>query len=160
MLLTPVEYLKGVGPSRADVLKKELSVYTWEDLLRHYPFRYIDKTRFYTIREITPDMPYIQLRGAVIYKEILGKGRAKRLVARFEDETGSMDLIWFHGLKWIDGYVRTGQRYVIFEKPKFYNGKVSMVHPEIELLSENKKEFNTALQPVYSSTEKLKKFTL
>src|SRR3546814_17630296 len=90
MLLTPVEYLKGVGPSRADVLKKELSVYTWEDLLRHYPFRYIDKTRFYTIREITPDMPYIQLRGAVIYKEILGKGRAKRLVARFEDATGSM----------------------------------------------------------------------
>src|SRR3546814_13685616 len=71
-----------------------------------------------------------------------------------------MDLIWFHGLKWIDGYVRTGQRYVIFEKPKFYNGKVSMVNPEIELLSENKKEFNTALQPVYSSTEKLKKFTL
>src|SRR3546814_2644927 len=79
-------------------------------------------------------MPYIQLRGAVIYKEILGKGRAKRLVARFEDETGSMDLIWFHGLKWIAGYVRTGQRYVLFEKPKFYNGKVSMVHSEIELL--------------------------
>src|SRR3546814_18802709 len=71
-----------------------------------------------------------------------------------------MDLIWFHGLKWIDGYVRTGQRYVIFEKPKFYNGKVSMMHPEIELLSENKKDFNTARQPVYSSTEKLKKFTL
>ncbi|TCS85699.1 ATP-dependent DNA helicase RecG [Anseongella ginsenosidimutans] len=160
ILLTPVDYLKGVGPSRADVLKKELSVFTWEDLLLHYPFRYIDKTRFYTIGEINADMQYIQLAGTVTHKEMAGSGRSKRLVARFEDETGRMELIWFRGLKWIDGYVKTGQRYVVFEKPTFYNGKVSMVHPEMELLSENKKEFNTSLQPVYPSTEKLKKFAL
>ena len=160
ILLTPIDYLKGVGPSRSDVLKKELSIMTWGDLLMHYPFRYIDKTRFYKIAEITPGMPYIQLAGVVSHKEMIGTGRSKRLVARFEDDTGKMELIWFRGLKWIDGYVKTGQRYVVFEKPAFYNGKVSIVHPEMELLSENKKEFNTALQPVYPSTEKLKKFAL
>lgn len=160
ILLSPVEYLKGVGPSRADVLKKELSIFTCQDLLQHYPFRYIDKTRFYTIGEIRPGMQHIQIKGIVRDKEITGKGRAKRLVARFEDETGEMELIWFRGLKWIDGYVKAGQRYVVFEKPGFFNGKISMVHPEMELLSENKNEFNTSLQPVYSSTEKLKKFSL
>lgn len=160
VLLTPVEYLKGVGPSRADVLKKELSIFTWGDLLQHYPFRYIDKTRFYTISEIVPDMQHIQVVGILTHKEMAGKARGRRLIARFEDNTGAMELIWFRGLKWIDSYLKTGQRYVVFEKPAFYNGKVSMVHPEMELLSENRKEFNTALQPVYPSTEKLKKFSL
>ncbi len=160
ILLTPIEYLKGVGPSRADVLKKELSVFTWQDLLQHYPFRYIDKTRFYKIAEIVPGMQYIQLTGVVTGKEIAGTGRTRRLIAHFEDDTGRLELVWFRGLKWIDNYVKTGQRYVVFEKPAFYNGKVNLVHPEMELLSENRKEFNTSLQPVYSSTEKLKKFSL
>ncbi|HYH57248.1 MAG TPA: OB-fold nucleic acid binding domain-containing protein, partial [Anseongella sp.] len=160
ILLTPVEYLKGVGPSRADVLKKELAIFTYQDLLQHYPFRYIDRTRFYAIREVEPGMPHIQITGTVRSKEVTGKGPAKRLIAHFEDDTGEMELIWFRGLKWIDSYLKPGQRYVVFEKPGFFNGKISMVHPEMELLSENRKEFNTSLQPVYPSTEKLKKFAL
>lgn len=160
VLDTPIGYLKGVGPAKADVLKKELGIAVYEDLLYHFPFRYVDKTRFYTVREITPAHQQIQLRGRVTGKQLIGDKRAKRLVASFQDETGVIELVWFRGLKWVDQFVTVGKTYVVFEKPHFFKGKVSLVHPEMELLSESKPAFNTALQPVYPSTEKLKKFFL
>jgi ATP-dependent DNA helicase RecG len=155
---TPIEYLKGIGPAKADVLKKELQIYTYADLLKHYPFRYIDRTKFYKIKDISPDLPFIQLTGTIIHKEIVGQRQAKRLVVTIEDETGKLELVWFQGLKWIDKTVQYGNEYVVFGKPNYYGSRANIVHPEIELLKEHNKELATALQPVYNSTEKLKSF--
>lgn len=158
---TPIEFLKGVGPSKADVLKKELNIYTYGDLLRHYPFRYIDRTRFYRIGEITPDLQYIQLKGIIVDKQLIGEQRRKRLVATLQDERGShLELVWFQGIKFIEKHIHIGKEYIAFGKPNFFNNKANLPHPDLELVSEAKKEFQTALQPVYSSTEKLKLFFL
>ncbi|SMO58713.1 ATP-dependent DNA helicase RecG [Solitalea koreensis] len=158
---TPIEFLKGVGPSKADVLKKELKIFTYNDLLRHYPFRYIDRTRFYLISEITPDMPYIQVKGVLISKQVIGDARRKRLSAIFQDERGgTIELVWFQGVKFVEKTIVVGKEYIVFGKPNFFNNKPSLPHPELELVAEAKKEFQTALQPVYSSTEKLKAFFL
>lgn len=158
---TPIEFLKGVGPSKADVLKKELNIYTYGDLLKHYPFRYIDRTRFYNIAEISPDLQYIQLKGTIIEKQLIGEQRRKRLVATLQDERGSyIELVWFQGIKFIEKHIVIGKEYIVFGKPNFFNNKANLPHPDLELVSEAKREFQTALQPVYSSTEKLKLFFL
>ncbi|POY35550.1 ATP-dependent DNA helicase RecG [Solitalea longa] len=158
---TPIEFLKGVGPSKADVLKKELKIFTYGDLIQHYPFRYIDRTRFYRINEISPDLQYIQLRGQIVEKQILGDVRKKRLVATLKDDRGGhLELIWFQGIKFVEKNIHIGKEYIVFGKPNFFNLKPSLPHPELELVAEAKKEFQTALQPVYSSTEKLKLFFL
>ncbi len=161
ILKTPVEYLKGVGTQRADILKKDLAIFSYQDLLQHYPFRYIDRTRFYKIRELNGDLPSVQILGRVISKDIIGEKQAKRLVANFKDDTGSIELVWFHSIRWMDKVVQTGTVYMIFGKPTIFNGRISITHPEIEVYqpkAENKG--NLTLQPVYSSTEKLKQFNL
>jgi len=158
---TPIEYLKGVGPQRAEVLKKEIGVFTYEDLLSYYPFRYIDRTRFYKINEVSPDASLIQIIVRLRSFEVLGEKHTKRLVARVYDDSGELELVWFKGLKWIEKKLATNQLYLIFGKPTFFNGKPQMAHPEIEEFSkEHKNRGNISLQPVYSSTEKLKQFSL
>ncbi|GAB3938252.1 ATP-dependent DNA helicase RecG [Mucilaginibacter myungsuensis] len=159
---TPVEYLKGTGPSRAEVLKKELGIYTFEDVLRHFPFKYIDRTKFYKIRDTNPDMPHVQVIARLTHKEIVGEKQTKRLVAQVQDDTGTMELVWFQGIKWVEKYLVTGKAYILFGKPGSFNGKAQMSHPEVEQYSAEafRRQGNATLQPVYSSTEKLKQFSL
>jgi ATP-dependent DNA helicase RecG len=157
---TPIEYLKGIGPTKADVINKELGIFTFDDFLCHYPFRYIDKTQFYTIAEVSADLPSVQFKATVLSKQMVGERKGKRMVALVEDATGTMELVWFQGLKWVDKTVLVGQEYVIFGKPNAYGMRLNIVHPEMELLKDFKAENATALQPVYPSTEKLKSFYL
>lgn len=160
-LKTPIEYLKGVGIQRADVLKKELGIFTFNDLLRHYPFRYIDRTRFYKIIDLTGDLPDIQIIGRIVHKEVIGEKRTKRLVIQVKDETGVLELVWFQSINWIEKNLIQGNVYIVFGKPSVFNNRISITHPEIELYNPNAiKEGNLTLQPVYSSTEKLKMFSL
>lgn len=161
ILTTPVEYLKGVGTQRADILKKDLAIFTYQDLLEHYPFRYIDRTRFYKIRELNGDLPAVQVLGRIISKDVIGEKQAKRLVANFKDDTGSIELVWFQSIRWMEKVIQPGAVFMIFGKPTVFNGRISITHPELELYqpkAENKG--NLSLQPVYSSTEKLKQFNL
>lgn len=158
---TPVEYLKGVGSQRAEILKKDLEIFTYGDLLHHYPFRYIDRTRFYKIRELNADLPAVQILGRIISKEILGEKHPKRLSAQFKDDTGSIELVWFQSIRWIDKIIQSGSVYIVFGKPAIFNGRISISHPEIEIYhSDAVSKGNLTLQPVYSSTEKLKQFNL
>lgn len=161
LLSTAIEYLKGVGPQRGELLKKELGIYTYADLLKHYPFRYIDRTRFYKIKELNADLPAVQVIGRVLSKEILGEKQSKRLIIQLKDDTGVMELVWFQSVKWFEKNIQTGTAYLIFGKPTVFNGRISISHPEIEVYNPHaKKQGNLTLQPVYSSTEKLKQFTL
>jgi ATP-dependent DNA helicase RecG len=159
---TPIEYLKGVGLSRADVLKKELQIYHFEDLLRHFPYKYIDRTRFYKVKDIQPDLPYVQVLARLTKKEIIGEKRTKRLVAQAHDDTGPIELVWFQGIKWVEKMLVPGKVYVIFGKPGFFNNKAQMAHPEMELYlpGMQQQKGNLMLQPAYNSTEKLKQFAL
>lgn len=159
---TPIEYLKGVSLSRADVLKKEQQVFTFEDLLRYFPYKHIDRTRFYKIKEIDPDLPHVQVLARLTHKEILGEKHTRRLVVKAKDETGVMELVWFRGIKWIEKSLVTGKAYIIFGKPGSFNGLAQMAHPEMELYSPQafKQKGNLTLQPVYNSTEKSKQFAL
>ncbi|MFD2161756.1 ATP-dependent DNA helicase RecG [Paradesertivirga mongoliensis] len=160
-LSTPIEYLKGVGPQRGDVLKKELSVFTYQDLINYYPFRYIDRTRFYKIRELTPDLPAVQVLGRLVSKEIIGEKQSRRLLARLRDDTGVIELVWFQGVRWVEKMLQPNAVFIVFGKPNEFNGKISIPHPELELYNPNlKKQGNPTLQPVYNSTEKLKQFSL
>lgn len=158
-LETPLAYLKGVGPKRAELLQKELGFFTYEQLLHHYPFRYIDRTRFYKIRELNPDMPLVQVIGKVVSKETIGEKQKKRIVIKFEDETGRMELVWFQSLKWVEENIYRGNTYIAFGKPSFFNGGFSISHPDLENYPRQQTGVagNITLQPIYSSTEKLKK---
>jgi ATP-dependent DNA helicase RecG len=153
---TPIEFLKGVGPLRADSLRKELGIFTFGDLLFHFPFRYVDRTRFYTTREIVADMPYVQLKGRITKLTVKGEHRRKHLSGIFQDEAGTIELKWFQGLRWVTQSVKLHTDYVLFGKPSSYNGIINVIHPELEPVSEAYKEQASALQPVYPSTEKLK----
>ncbi len=161
ILSTPIEYLKGVGPQRADVLKKELAIFTYSDLIRHFPFRYIDRTRFYKIAELSDTLTFIQVIGRVVSKELLGEKKARRLVVVLKDDTGSMELVWFQGIRWVEKLVQQGAVFVVSGKPNSFNGKLSIAHPELEPYQPHaQKVGNPTLQPVYASTEKLKQFSL
>jgi ATP-dependent DNA helicase RecG len=152
---TPIEFLKGVGPQRSELLKKELSIFTYGDLLQHYPFRHEDRTKLYAIREINETMPNIQLKGRITGFSMPGGGRAKRLVGQFTDGTGEIELVWFQGIKWVQEKIKAGVEYVVFGKPNRYGRKLSIAHPEIEPVT-GKTEQGGSLQPVYSITEKLR----
>lgn len=154
ILDTPIDYLKGVGPARADLLKKELRIFTYADLLYHYPFRYVDKSKFYNITDLNPDMPSVQLKGQIIKFEEKGQKRSKRLIAHFKDETGVVELVWFKGTRWIRSSIKLHTDYIVFGKPSAFQGKFNIVHPELDLIEEKQKLFSS-LQPVYSATEKL-----
>lgn len=154
---TSIEYLKGVGPKRAEILQQELGVYRFYDLLLHFPYRYIDRTRFYQIREITADTGYVQLKGIITHVEIIeGKGRKARMSAIFTDGSGSLQLVWFSGIKWIRNQVKANSKYVIFGKLNVFNGKLSIAHPEMDLLEDEQAVLPAGLQPLYNSTEKAK----
>ena len=153
-LQTPIDYLKGVGPNRADLLRSELGIHTYQDLIHLFPNRYLDRTRYYTIKELERNNAEVQLKGKITsLKMIEGKGR--RLVATFQDDGGVMELVWFRGHKWIKESIKLNTIYVVFGKTNFYNGKFSMPHPEMELLSEHESKLRSTMQPVYPSTEKL-----
>ncbi len=152
---TPVEFLKGVGPQRAAILNKELNIFTYGDLIQYYPLRYEDRTKFYLIRDVHDELQYVQIKGVITARELIGGGPKKRLVCRFEDETGSIELVWFQGLNWIAGKLLPGVRFVVFGKPARYGSKISIAHPEIEPLTEKNEQGGT-LQPVYSLTEKMR----
>ena len=154
-----IQFLSGVGPKRADLLREELKINTFEDLLTYYPYRYVDRSRFYSIAEVTSDMPFIQLKGKVYGYATVGKGRGKRLVADFRDETGRIELVWFKGAKWIPENHPIGKELVVFGRPNVYARKLNLVHPEIED-PEKKHVVSSKLQAVYSTTEKLKDYYL
>ena len=155
-LNTEIKFLKGVGPQRAEALIKELRIFTFRDLLHFFPFRYVDRTKFYKISEITSDMPYVQLRGKIIRTETLGEGRSKRFVARFSDGNEILELVWFRGVKWLQNKFKSEIEYVVFGKPVEYKGKFNIPHPEIEPALEENLKLQSALQAVYPSTETLK----
>ncbi len=152
---TKIEFLKGVGPQRAELLRSELGIYRVEDLLQHYPFRYVDRTRFYKVNEINADLPYIQIRGKLIELKELGEARSRRLVGRFRDETGELELVWFAGLRWVKTAIRTNVDYVLFGRPNLFNKRYNIVHPELEPVSDENTLRTSALQAVYPSSEKL-----
>ncbi len=156
ILDTPVEYLKGVGPARAEILRKEVNISTFGDLLLYYPFRYVDRSRFFTIAEIDSDAAWIQLKGRVTGQQLFGKGHAARIVYTFKDGSGETELVWFQGLKWVREKVVVGKEYVIFGKPNLFNGKYNFTHPDIESAEEAQADLNEPLQPYYSTTEKMK----
>ena len=155
MLDTPIEFLKGVGPQRAEVLQKELHIFSYRDLLELYPFRYIDKTQFYKINQLKDDLADVQIIGKICRLREEGTGRKKRLKAVFEDETSSMELVWFKGVSWIKKSLKRNEQIVVFGKPTLYKGVFSISHPEIETIEAYKKSLVTAMQGVYPSTEKL-----
>lgn len=159
--ITPIEYLKGVGPSRAEALKDELGIHTFGDLLHHYPFRYIDRTQLLKIGQLHPDMTAAQVVGRLASLEEMGERKGKRLVGLFKDDTGNMELVWFQSTSWLKKTLQVGAVYVIYGKPNVFNNHLSITHPEMELYNPSiKNTGNMSLQPVYSSTEKLKKFLL
>ncbi|MBT0608516.1 ATP-dependent DNA helicase RecG [Aequorivita echinoideorum] len=154
-LQTPIDYLKGVGPNRADLLKKELGIHTFQDLLNLFPNRYLDRTQYYKIAQLQQTNAEVQIIGKITHIKTVEQKRGKRLVATFVDETGSMELVWFRGQKWIRENLKINVPYVIFGKTNFFNDTFSMPHPEMELLETHEKSIRSAMQPVYPSTEKL-----
>ena len=153
---TPIEYLKGVGPSRAELLKSELNIFTFGELLTFFPFRYLDRSKFYRIADITGDSSYIQLKARMVRMQIIGAPRHQRLVATVRDESGEIDLIWFQGIKWVSEMLSAQQEYVVFGKPSLFNGRWNISHPELEILPTGPVPLNEIIRPVYNSTEKLK----
>ncbi|MGV6827897.1 MAG: ATP-dependent DNA helicase RecG [Flavobacteriales bacterium] len=154
-LQTPIDYLKGVGPNRADLLKKELGIFTFQDLLNLFPNRYIDRTRFYKIAHLQKTSADVQIIGKITHLKTIEQKRGKRLVATFKDETGKMELVWFRSQKWIKEHLKINQLYVVFGKINWFNGLFSMPHPDMELLKDYKKGLRPAMQAIYPSTEKL-----
>lgn len=156
LLQTPIEYLKGVGPQRGELLRKEIGIHKYEDLVNFFPNRYIDRTRYYKINELNNNVAEVQIIGKIIHIKTVEFGKAKkRLVATFVDDTGEMELVWFQGQKWIRESLKLNIPYVIFGKVTHFNGQYNMAHPEMELFTEHEKSLRSAMQPIYPSTEKL-----
>ena len=153
-LHTPIEYLKGVGPLKGEVLKTELGIFTFGDLLNHFPFRYVDRSKFYTIKDLNEEMPFVQLKGNITQIQEIGQGRSKRLSGTFRDQTGEMELVWFQHIKWIKETIVLNKTCIVFGKPAQFNKSFNIVHPEIEWVENDKPP--RGMQPVYSVTEKLK----
>jgi len=150
-----IQFLPGVGPKRADMLRQELNINSFEDLLTYYPYRYVDRSKFYKISEVTSHMPQIQIRGHIAGYASIGKGKGKRLTADFTDGSGHLQLVWFRGAKWIPENYPIGKELVVFGKPTVYQRKLNVVHPELEDPGK-KHAVSSNLQAVYSTTEKLK----
>lgn len=155
-MTSPVEYLKGVGPQRADLLKKELGIFTFQDILDHFPFRHIDKTRVTLISQIIPQMEYVQVTGVLAMIELAGEKKGRRLIGQLKDRSGHLELTWFEGLNWVQKNILPGQPYLVYGRVSYYMGHPQIVHPEIELLTPSTTEGKNFLEPIYSCTEKLK----
>ncbi len=156
ILANPVEYLKGVGPLRADLLKKELGIFTFGDLLFHFPFRHVDRTTILPVSELTSQSDFVQLAGQIVSIEKTGQRTGSRLVAELQDQSGTIQLVWFQGLNWVQKNVQQGQTYLAFGRVSFFNGKPTMIHPELEPLQAESNAGKNYLEPVYSTTEKLR----
>jgi ATP-dependent DNA helicase RecG len=154
-----IMYLKGVGPKKAEILQKEAGIASFGDLLYYFPYKYIDRSRFYTVSEIDGTMPYIQLRGRILRFETVGEGRSRRLVGKFTDGTGNLDLVWFQGLRYVTGRYRSGQEYIVFGRPAAFGHTFSMAHPEVDPV-ENASQVAGGLVAFYNTTEKMKQFLL
>ena len=152
---TSIEYLKGVGPNRADLLKKELGIFTFQDLANLFPNRYLDRTQFYKISQLERTNAEVQIIGKITQIKTVSQKNRKRLIAKFEDDSGTMDLVWFKGHKWIKENLKLNISYVIFGRTNWFNGSYSMPHPEMETLKNYEKSLRPAMQPVYPSTELL-----
>lgn len=154
-LQTPIDYLKGVGPNRAELLRSELGIHTYQDLINLFPNRYLDRTKYYKIKDLQRNSAEIQIVGKITgFKEVAQK-RGKRLVGTFEDDTGRMELVWFRGQKWIRDSIKINTPYVIFGKVNWFNGVFSLPHPDLELLNEHEQNLRSSMQAIYPSTEKL-----
>ena len=154
-----IKYFPGVGPQRASLLAKELNIVSFKDLLYYFPYKYVDRSRIYTIREIDGNMPYIQLRGKFLSFETFGEGRQRRLVGHFSDGTGVMDAVWFQGLKFVMGKIKAGVEYIIFGKPTVFGGRINVAHPDVDEADELTVG-NMGLQPYYNTTEKMKRMLI
>jgi ATP-dependent DNA helicase RecG len=152
-----IKFLPGVGPVRAELLRRELNIETFRDFLYYFPFKYVDRTRFYKVREITAALSYVQVKGRILSMEVIGAGSRQRLSALFGDETGTVELIWFQGVKWQKDNLKLNTVYTIFGKPSEFGGKISLVHPEIEAEGEISLQPAGIFQAHYSTTENLKK---
>ncbi|MBR1719501.1 MAG: ATP-dependent DNA helicase RecG [Phocaeicola sp.] len=151
-----IKFVPGIGPNRAAILNKELNIYSLYDLLYYFPYKHIDRSRIYTIREIDGNMPFIQLRGQILSFETIGEGRTRRLVAHFSDGTGVVDLVWFQGIKFMEKAYKVRQEYIVFGKPTVFNGRVNIAHPDVDPANELVLT-SMGLQPFYSTTERMKR---
>jgi ATP-dependent DNA helicase RecG len=157
LLKTELKYLPGVGPKRAQLLKDELGMETWEDLLYYFPYRYIDRSKFYKVEELDKELPYIQIKGQFTHFELTSISRnSKKLTGYFADETGIVEIVWFKGINWIKDAISRNNEYVIFGKPKLFGSKINIVHPDIEEYNKWQKQLASNLYPQYNTTEKLK----
>ena len=155
-LSTNITYVHGIGPKRAEILQKEISVSTVADLLSYYPYRYVDRSRFYYIHEIDETLPYIQLKGRIASFEKMGEGRGRRLIAHFTDGSRFIDLVWFQGLKYVENRLKINTPYIVFGKPTRYGNRYNIPHPEVEPYTEANIQKTAGLQPFYNTTEKMK----
>ncbi|KKB56613.1 ATP-dependent DNA helicase RecG [Parabacteroides gordonii] len=149
-------YLPGVGPKKAEILRKEAGISSYEDLLFYFPYKYIDRSRFYKVAEITGNMPYIQLKGRILYYDTVGEGRTRRLVAKFTDGTGTIDLVWFKGLNYVTDKYKTGTEYIVFGKPTEFGHIYNIPHPDIDPVDQEG-QVAAGLTPFYNTSEKMKK---
>ncbi|MBZ5859274.1 ATP-dependent DNA helicase RecG [Flavihumibacter profundi] len=156
ILSSSIEYLKGVGPFRADLLRKELQIFTFKDLLDHFPFRHVDKTKVSPISSVHPSSDYLQVAGTITGFSIMGENRGKRLVATLKDASGELELVWFQGISWVQKILQVGQVYLVYGKAGYFNGMPQITHPEMEIYTPEKINGKAFLEPVYPSTEKLK----
>ncbi|MFL5741502.1 MAG: ATP-dependent DNA helicase RecG [Flavisolibacter sp.] len=156
----PIEYLKGVGPQRADLLKKELAIFIYADLLHHFPYRHVDKTRITQVIDLNAATEFALVQGKLWYYETVGERSGKRLIAYLKDETGVMELIWFKGLNWMEKILKQDETYLAFGRISFFMGKPQIVHPELESLKSQTSGTKNYLEPIYPTTEKLKTKTL
>ena len=159
ILNTDIKFVKGVGDRRAEILQKEIDVFTLGDLLRWYPYRYIDRSRLYYVCELEGSMPYVQIKGTIRSIEMMGEGRTQRLVAHFSDDTGFVDLVWFQSAKYMQDKLKMNQTYIVFGKPTMFNNRWNIAHPEMDayLSPADRPE---GLMPLYNTTEKMKKHGL
>ena len=151
-----IMYLPGVGPKKAEILQKEAGISSYEDLLFYFPYKYIDRSRFYKVAEVTGDMPYIQLKGRILFFDTVGEGRTRRLIGKFTDGTGTIDLVWFKGINYVMDKIKTGVDYIVFGKPTEFGHIYNIPHPDIDTLDQADKVAN-GLTPFYNTSEKMKK---
>ena len=152
-----LEYLRGVGAQRAQLLGKELGLFTYGDLIQRYPFRYLDRTQFYNVVDLHDDMSFVQVKGVLRGREVIGEGPKKRMVAKVGDASGELDLVWFKGVNYLEKVVKNHQEYIVFGKPTMFNGRPQMAHPELEEVTEQKAG-QSFLQPVYNTSDKLRNY--
>jgi ATP-dependent DNA helicase RecG len=154
---TKLEFLRGVGLQRAQLLGKELGLFTYGDLIQRYPFRYLDRTQFYNIVDLHEDLPFVQVKGILRGREVIGEGPKKRMVAKVGDASGELEVVWFKGVNYLEKVIKNHQEYIVFGKPTMFNGRPQMAHPELEEVTEQKSG-QSFLQPVYNTSEKLKNY--